>query len=115
MVSALDDRLLSEDVRVALDHLVDHDLDRAFEPRPALLLAQPTEERELEQEIAELFGEAAPVAPIDRVGDLVRFLEQVGADLVEALLAIPGTTARSPQAGDQRVERVEVVGFPFAH
>ena len=47
----------------------------------------------LEQEVAELVGEVLEVLALDRVSDLVGFLDRVVADGREILLEVPGAAA----------------------
>src|SRR5690606_26759178 len=52
----------------------------------------------LQQQITELFLEVDPVAALDRIGDLVSFLDRIGRDALEGLLEVPRTSrARRPQ------------------
>jgi hypothetical protein len=44
---------------------------------------------DLELKIAEFIRERVHVTPIDRIGDLIRFLDRVGRDRREILLQIP--------------------------
>ena len=43
----------------------------------------------LEQQIAQLALQLGPILPLDRVGDLVGFLDRVGGDGGEALFHVP--------------------------
>ena len=52
-------------------------------------------EDDLQQQIAELGAQLAVVPRIDRLDDLVRFLDRVRLDRGVRLLAIPWTPARS--------------------
>src|ERR1022692_5249472 len=58
-------------------------------------------EDRLEQEVAQLFREALPVAPVDGIEDLIGLFEGVGLDGIEGLLAIPGASTGRPQLGHQ--------------
>ena len=50
-------------------------------------------EHDLELQVAELVGERVHVVARDRFGDLIGFLDRVGRDGREALLAIPFAAA----------------------
>src|SRR6185295_16149227 len=64
-------------------------------------------EDDLEQQVAELGPELVWVAAVDRLRDLVGFLDDVTANRSMVLLAIPRTAARAAQAHhdlDQAIE-----------
>ena len=63
-------------------------LDDAAEIERALLLGHAGVERDLQQEVAELFAQVVEIAARNRVGDLVGFFERVGRDS-EILLEVP--------------------------
>ena len=67
-------------------------------PERALRAAELGLEDDLEQEIAELGAELAPVAAVDRVDDLARLLEHVAAQRLEGLLAVPRAAVGREQA-----------------
>ena len=56
----------------------------------ALLAHELPQEDDLEQQIAELFAERRAIADIDGVDDLARLLENVAAQALRVLLAVPG-------------------------
>ena len=51
----------------------------------------------LQQQVAQLLGQVRPVAPLNRVEDLIGLFQRVLANRVEGLLAVPRTAAGSPQ------------------
>src|SRR2546426_235082 len=85
---------------VALDHLCGHPLGNIGRGEPSILGRDLGMHRHLEQEVAQLFLYLAVVPGIDRAKELIGLLEQVGAQRFMRLLAVPGTTVRRPQAGD---------------
>jgi hypothetical protein len=65
-------------------------------------------EDDLELEIAELVGKPAHVAAVDRIGDLIGFLDRIGGDGLEGLLKVPGAAAlRVAQPPHDRNEALE--------
>ena len=52
----------------------------------------------LEQQIAQFVLEVVQIAALDRVGDLIGFLDRIGRDRTEILLQIPGA------AGSRRAQ-----------
>ena len=50
-------------------------------------------EGDLEQQVAELFGEFCVVAAVDGVEDFVRFFDQVGTERLMSLLDVPRAAA----------------------
>ena len=78
-------------MRMAADHLLRHTIDHIREREGAFLLGHTRVIDDLEQQIAELLLEIDPVAALDRVGDLVGFLDRVGRDGRECLLEVPRT------------------------
>ena len=64
-------------------------------------------EHDLQQQIAELVAQVVVVAPIDRVGDFVGFLDRVRRDRVEVLLEVPWAAALADRAArhDARADR----------
>ena len=64
-------------------------VDHVVEREMAGFLGHLRVEHDLELQIAELVGERVHVVAGDRVGDLIGFLDRVGGDGREILLAIP--------------------------
>ena len=54
-------------------------------------------EQNLQQQIAQFFGQMRKVAALNRVENLVGLFQRVFANGVERLFAVPGASARSPQ------------------
>ena len=82
-------RGVAEDVRVAADHLGRDRRHDVIEREGADLLGHAGMIDDLELEIAELVLERVHVAAVDRVGDLIGFLDRVGRDRREGLDAVP--------------------------
>ncbi len=71
--------LVAEDVRVAHDHLVDHGADRSAEGYLLQFGAgQPGDVHRLEQQIAQFLVDRGGIAFVDRRGQFVGFLDQIG-------------------------------------
>ena len=81
--------LIAEHVRMPAQELLGDRLDHAAEIERALLLGHAGVERDLQQEVAQLFAQVVEIAARNRVGDLVGFLERVGRDGREILLEVP--------------------------
>lgn len=77
-------------MRVAADHLSRHRLDDVAEIEVAALLSHAGMEHDLQEQVAELLAEIVHVVALDRVGDLVGFLDRVGLDRLEGLDHVPG-------------------------
>jgi hypothetical protein len=68
-------------------------------------------EDHLELEIAKLIGERVHVATVDRIGDLIGFLDRVGGDRLEALLKVPRAAAlRVAKPAHDRDQALEIHG-----
>ncbi len=101
---------VTEDVGMALDHLVVDTVDDILQGESSLLLAKLSDENHLEQQVAQLATELIELAGVDGRGSLMGFLEEVGAQIAQGLLAVPGATVRATQMGDQADELVDVQG-----
>ena len=86
---------VAEDMRVAADQLVVIASTTSPKAKRAFLLRHLRVEDDLQQEVAELILQVVEIAALDRVGDLVGFLDRVGRDRREILLRGP-TGSRSP-------------------
>ena len=73
--------LAAEDVRMAGDHLGFHRVEGGAERGAAGLLDEAGDEDDLEEQVAELAGELGAVAAVERRGDLMGLLEQVGPQI----------------------------------
>jgi len=80
---------LAEDVRVAPNELARDRLDHVAKCEGAAFLGHAGVEHDLKQEVAQLFLEVDEVAALDRVHDLIGFLEGVGRDGAKILLQVP--------------------------
>ena len=77
-------------MRVAGDHLVGDTAHDIVEAERARLLGHRAVIDHLQQQVAQLAAQILHRAALDRVGDLVGFLDRVGRDGLEALFDIPG-------------------------
>jgi hypothetical protein len=84
---------VSEHVGVPADQLVADAFDHPGEVEVTGLARHLGVVDHLEQQIAELLAQVVHVAAGDGVVDLVRLLDGVGGNRLEALLEIPGTAA----------------------
>jgi hypothetical protein len=71
--------------------------DHVIEGKPLLLLRQPGIEDDLEEEVAQFVFEAVKIALVDRIDNLVSFLQEQTLHGIIGLSAVPGTPVRSPQ------------------
>ena len=106
------DHRLTENMRVAGDHLGGDCGDNIVEIEELALLRDARVIDDLEQEIAELFLQPGPVLVLDRAGDLVGFLDRVGRDGLESLLDVPRAAAIRVAQAAHDVEQGVDVGFP---
>jgi hypothetical protein len=88
---------VAEDVGMAADELFVDSAEGLSDVEEALFGGHLGVEDGLEQEVAELFAEAGPVAFVDRVEDLIGLFESVFLDGVEGLFPIPGATIGGAQ------------------
>ena len=98
---------LAEDVRMAADQLAVDGVERIVDGEQLLLGRHLRVEDGLQHEVAELFGELAPLAAVDGVEHLVGLFQGVGLDGVEGLLAVPRAAAGRAQAGHDFDEFLE--------
>ena len=80
-------------MRMATFHLVGDRRGDIVKAEQAGLLGHPGVKGDLQQEVAELVFQRRHVAALDRVGDLVGFLDGIGRDGREILLDIPRAAA----------------------
>ena len=92
------ERRIREHVRMARDHLVADRRDHVGEIEVPAFLRHLRVEHDLQQQIAELVAKRGVVAPVDRVGDFVGFLDRVRRDRVEVLFEIPRAAALADRA-----------------
>ena len=86
---------LGDHLPVDVGHVEDAVLSRVF-----------SVQHDLEQQVAELFGERRGRALLERVVDLVRLLEQELAQAQVILLAVPRTAIGRSQPGNKPGQRV---------
>src|SRR5947209_3078220 len=101
---------IAEDVRVPLDHLRGHSLGHLRRVEAFRLGGDLRVHRDLEQHIAELLTHLGVVARVDRFEQLVRLLEEVWAQRLVRLLAVPWAAARRTQAVHHLEDRGDAVG-----
>jgi hypothetical protein len=89
----------AEDVGVAADHFVVDFADDVVDGEAALFGGDLGVEEDLEEEVAEFFGEFGVVAGVEGVQDFVGFFDQVGAEGGVGLFAVPGAAAGGAEAG----------------
>ena len=90
---------VAEDVRVAADHFVVDFADDVVDGEAARFGGDLGVEEDLEEEVAQFFGEFGVVAGVESVEDFVGFFDEVGAESGVGLLAVPGAAAGSAEAG----------------
>ena len=98
-VAGGDRRFFSKDVGVAADQLAIEAGNHIRDGEVTRLVGHLRIKEDLEQEVAQLLAKVGPMAPLDRVEDLVGFLERIFPYGVEALLAIPGASTGTAQPG----------------
>ena len=91
--------LIPENVRVAADQLAVQAGDHIRDGKVAGLARHLGIKEHLQQKVAQLLAQIAPMPALDGIEDLVAFLEGIFPDGVEALLAIPGAAIGTAQAG----------------
>ncbi len=74
-------RFAAEDMGMAGDHLRFHRVEGGARGGSAGLLDEAGDEDDLKQQVAELTGELGAVTAVERRGDLMRLLEQVGPQI----------------------------------
>ena len=84
---------VAEDVGVAADHFVVNFADDVVDGEAALFGGDLRVEKDLEEEVAEFFGEFGVVVGVEGVKDFVGFFDEVGAEGGVGLFAVPGATA----------------------
>ena len=102
---------VAEHVRVAADEFGGDRLDDAAEIEQSRLLGHAGVEDDLQQKVAEFLAKVLGLAALDRVGDLVGFLDRIGGDRGEGLLDVPGTAGlRVAQRGHDLDQAMNVAG-----
>src|SRR5690606_11376541 len=82
---------LAEDMRMALDELGGDCLSHVVEIEAAFFFGHARMKDDLEQKVAQFIAQRLAVFPLNRVIDLIGFLDGVGSDRLEGLLDIPWT------------------------
>jgi hypothetical protein len=90
---------VAEDVGVAANHFVVDFADDVVDGEAATFGGDLGVEEDLEEEVAEFFGEFGVVAGVESVEDFVGFFDEVGAEGGVGLLAVPGTAAGGAETG----------------
>jgi len=90
---------VAEDVGVAANHFVVDFADDVVDGEAALFGGDLGVEENLEEEVAEFFGEFGVVAGVEGVEDFVGFFDEVGAEGGVGLFAVPGTAAGGAETG----------------
>ena len=90
---------VAEHMRVPANELFRDGRDHVAEIERALLLRHAGMERDLKQQVAQLFAQVGKIAASDRVGHFIGFLDRVGGNGREILLEVPGA------AGARRAQR----------
>jgi hypothetical protein len=90
---------LAEDVGMAADHFVVDFADDVVDGEATLFGGDLGVKEDLEEEVAEFFGEFGVVAGVEGVEDFVGFFDEVGAEGGVGLLAVPRAAAGSAEAG----------------
>ncbi|KAG1254598.1 hypothetical protein G6F68_010774 [Rhizopus microsporus] len=96
-------------MRMATLHLVADRAGDIGKGESALLLGHARMEYHLQQQVAQLVTEIVEVATVDRIGDLVGFLDGVRRDGREVLLQVPRAAAlRIAQARHDRQQALQL-------
>ena len=82
---------------VAAGELVGDGVAHLREVELALLARDPGLEDDLEEQVTQLFLVVRDVPGLDGLDHLVRFLQQIGSQGAQRLLAVPGAAARIAQ------------------
>jgi hypothetical protein len=90
---------VAEDVGVAADHFVVDFADDVVDGEAALFGGDLGVKENLEEEVAEFFGEFGVIAGVEGIEDFVGFFDQIGAEGGVGLLTVPGAAAGSAEAG----------------
>src|SRR5215469_11814696 len=89
-------------MRMTINQLGRKPVEHVVDGERSLLLRHFRIEKNLQKKIAEFARELVPIAIVDRFEDFVGLLKRVWLDGVEALLAVPGASARRAQPSHDR-------------
>src|SRR6202035_2846384 len=93
------ERLAAEDVGMAGHHLAVDAVDGLRYAESPRFFGEATDEGDLKDQVPQLLLEIPPIAAVDGAGGLVRLLQQIGPEVREPLLAVPGAAVGRTQAG----------------
>ena len=106
----------TKDMRMAADHLSRNAVDHVLKREMSGLFGHATVKGHLKQQIAQFVAQRFHVAPLDRVHDLIGFLDRVGRDRREILRDVPRTSGvRIAQPRHYGDERHDVGGARSCH
>src|SRR5688572_23169244 len=94
------------------NQLVADGIDRVGDRELAALVGNLRQKNRLEQKIAQLLAELRGAAAVNRLEDLVGFLEHKGTKRRLRLLAIPRTAVRGSQRSHDLDQAVETIAGP---
>ncbi len=83
-------------MRMPVHQLAGEPVENVINRKCPLLFGHLRIKQNLQQQVAEFPGKLVPVAIIDGFEHFIGFFQGVGLNGIEGLLAIPGTTPRSP-------------------
>jgi len=88
----------AEDVGVAANHLLVDLTDDVGNIEALFLMCDLRVEENLEEKVAEFFGEFGVIGRVERIEDLVSLFNKIGAERGMGLLAVPGAAFRGAEA-----------------
>ena len=91
----------AEDVGMPTNHFIVDFADDIMDRETALFGGDLRVEEDLEEEVAQFFGEFGVVAGVEGVEDFISFLNEIGAEGGVGLLAIPWAAAGRAEAGHE--------------
>jgi len=109
---------IREHLGVSANHLCSDGVNDVAEAEASLLLCHARVIDDLQQEIAELVLKPIEIAARDRVGHLIAFLDGVGRNRREGLIAIPraaGCRVPQPRHHAQKIVNAERLGRRVGH
>ena len=83
-------------------------VDHRIDIETAVLFSELCLENDVKEQVAKFFRKAVWIIVVDRLENLIGFLNQHGFQGVAILLPVPGTTVRSPQPGHDFNELFEL-------